>query len=46
MNACLDLRGITNKEEALEAIRHRHEDLVFVLAWTNNIYTFGCNVCR
>jgi predicted amidohydrolase YtcJ len=40
MNACLDLRGVTDKERALELIRHRHDDLVFVLGWSNSLYSF------
>jgi predicted amidohydrolase YtcJ len=40
MNACLDLRGVFDKGQALELIRQRDEELVFVLGWDNSLYTF------
>jgi hypothetical protein len=40
MNACLDLRDVNDKGQALDLIRHRHEDLVIVLGWSNSLYTF------
>jgi predicted amidohydrolase YtcJ len=40
MNASLDLRDVVDKEEALDRIRQRREDLIIVLGWSNSLYTF------
>lgn len=40
MRSCLDLRLISGKEEALELIRQRDDDIVFVLGWIDTLYSF------
>ena len=40
MNGCLDLRDVHDKRQALELIRHREEEIVFVLGWNNSLYGF------
>jgi predicted amidohydrolase YtcJ len=40
MYGCLDLRNVHDKRRALELIRHRDEEIVFVLGWNNSLYGF------
>ena len=41
LSNCLDLRSISNKEDALSLIRERDEEINIVLGWNNSLYSFA-----
>jgi predicted amidohydrolase YtcJ len=40
LNNCLDLRSISNKEDALSLIKERDEEINIVTGWNNSLYSF------
>ncbi|MCP4105119.1 MAG: amidohydrolase family protein [Desulfobacteraceae bacterium] len=40
LNNCLDLKYVSNKEDALSLIRQRDEEINVVFGWNNSLYSF------